>query len=160
MMVLFILQPTKYEKGMSETMNAKKIIKWISIVVCIGIFAGAIYLFNDIFPKAKPIRLPNENIISVSLGCSTPDMTIPMSELYYEELLTLLKEAKPTRKQALDDYPSARPYYGVSVRTDDIEYRYFIYESGNQIYVEMPYEGIYEADTELFDLVLQYFQEG
>ncbi len=141
-------------------MNAKKIIKWILLVVCIGILAGAIYLFNDIFPKAKPIRLPSENIISVSLGCSTPDMTIPMSELYYDDLLTLLEEAKPTRKQSLNDYPSARPYYGISVRTDDIEYRYFIYESGNQAYVEMPYEGIYEADAELVDLVLQYFQEG
>lgn len=60
----------------------------------------------------------------------------------------------------MDDYPTFRPYYGVDVQTEEGQYRYFIYLAGEQFYIEMPYEGIYESRIELFDLVLKYFEEG
>ena len=142
-------------------MKIKKIILTIVLIVCVGLFAGAVYLFNNIYPKAKPIRYPeSDEIVSVTLSCNTPDAAIPMSEQYYEDMIQYISEAKPTRKLALDDYPTTRPYYGVNVQTEERQYRYFIYEAGEQVYIESPYEGIYESKIELFDLVLKYFEEG
>ena len=111
-------------------MKKKNIILTIMLIVCVGLLAGAVYLFNDIYPKAKPIRHPEpDKIVSVTLSCNTPDATIPMSEQYYEDMSRYISEAKPTR-------------------------------TGEQVYIEMPYEGIYESKIELLNLVLKYFEEG
>lgn len=142
-------------------MKKKNIILTIVLIVCIGLLAGAVYLFNDIFPKAEPIRHPEpDEIVSVTLSCNTPDATIPMSEKYYEDLIRYTSEAKPTRKQSLNDTPTSGAYYGVEIQTDEMQYRYFVYEEGEQVYIEMPYEGIYESKIELLNLVLKYFEEG
>lgn len=142
-------------------MKIKNIILSIVLIVCVGLLAGAIYLFNDIFPKAKPIRHPEpDEIVSVKLSCDTPDATIPMSEQYFEDLIRYISEAKPTRKQTLNDIPTSGAYYGVEIQTDEMQYRYFVYEEGEQVYIEMPYEGIYEAEHTLFSIVLKYFEEG
>ena len=142
-------------------MKKKNIILTIVLIVCVGLLAGAVYLFNDIFPKAKPIRHPEPNeIVSVKLSCNTPDATIPMSVKYYEDLIRYISEAKPTRKQSLNDTPTTGAYYEVEIQTDEIQYRYFVYEEGEQVYIEMPYEGIYEAEHTLFSIVLKYFEEG
>ncbi len=142
-------------------MKKKNIILTIVLIVCVGLLAGAVYLFNDIFPKAKPIRHPEPNeIVSVKLSCNTPDATIPMSEKYYEDLIRYISEAKPTRKQTLNDTPTSGAYYGVEIQTDEMQYRYFVYEEGELVYIEMPYEGIYEAEHTLFSIVLKYFEEG
>ena len=142
-------------------MKKKNIILTIVLIICVGLLAGAVYLFNDIFPKAKPIRHPEPNeIVSVKLSCNTPDATIPMSEKYYEDLIRYISEAKPTRKQTLNDTPTSGAYYGVEIQTDEMQYRYFVYEEGEQVYIEMPYEGIYEAEYTLFSIVLKYFEEG
>ena len=142
-------------------MKKKNIILTIVLIVCVGLLAGAVYLFNDIFPKAKPIRHPELNeIVSVKLSCNTPDATIPMSEKYYEDLIRYISEAKPTRKQSLNDIPTSGVYYGVEIQTDEMQYRYFVYEEGEQVYIEMPYDGIYESKIELLNLDLKYFEEG
>ena len=142
-------------------MKKKNIILTIVLIICVGLLAGAVYLFNDIFPKAKPIRHPEpDEIVSVKLSCNTPDATIPMSEKYYEDLIRYISEAKPTRKQSLNDTPTTGAYYEVEIQTDEIQYRYFVYEEGEQVYIEMPYEGIYEAEHTLFSIVLKYFEEG
>lgn len=132
----------------------------IGLIILIGVIAGAIYLFNTIFPKAAPINLPQiEDIVSVSLSDSNSDETVPLRDEDMEQLLQYLSEGKPTRQTAMNDSPTERTYYGISVQTDVREYRYFIYKKDEQIYIEVPYEGIYEAQMELFDLVCTYYQE-
>ena len=133
----------------------------IGLIILIGVIAGAIYLFNTIFPKAAPINLPQiEDIVSVSLSDSNSDETVPLRDEDMEQLLQYLSEGKPTRQTAMNDSPTERTYYGISVQTDVREYRYFIYKKGEQIYIEVPYEGIYEAQMELFDFVCTYYQEA
>ncbi len=147
-------------KVMSVKIN-KKFILSVLIAFCIVFAAGILYVFNEIFPKAKPMELPKkEDIISFCLSCSTKDAEIKMSEECYEELIKYTEEAKPTRRQSLNDNPTVKPYYGVAVKTAEAEYSFFVYEEGTQIYIERPYEGIHKADEELLNLVLQYFQEG
>ena len=60
----------------------------------------------------------------------------------------------------MDDYPASRLYYGVEIQTNENQYRYYVYEDGKQVYIEIPYEGIYTAEMELLDLVSKYFEEG
>ena len=115
----------------------------IGLIILIGVIAGAIYLFNTIFPKAAPINLPQiEDIVSVSLSDSNSDETVPLRDEDMEQLLQYLSEGKPTRQTAMNDSPTEMTYYGISVQTDVREYRYFIYKKSAQIYMEVPYEGI------------------
>lgn len=147
---------------MEQKIKRRTAIIFISmLVICASLAAGAIYLYNDIFPKAGPIRCPDiEQITSITLGCNTPDGSIPMAEQYYEDLLQQICSAEPTRKQAINDYPAGKIYYSVDVHADNGTYRYFVYEEGEQVFIEVPYEGIYASEMELLDLVLQYFEEG
>ena len=55
---------------------------------------------------------------------------------------------------------SGESFGSVDIHADDRTYRYFVYEEGEQVFIEVPYEGIYASETELLDLVLQYFEEG
>lgn len=56
----------------------------------------------------------------------------------------------------MNDYPTERTCYGISVQTDIRESRYFIYKKDEHIYIELPYEGIYETQMKVFDLVFKY----
>lgn len=133
----------------------------IVLAVFICMVGGAVSLFHDMFPKAEPIELPEEeHVISVSLSCSTSDLTAPMAEEDVETLFGYIGSAVPTRQQAMDDHPTERLYYGITVQTAERQYDYFIYEKEDRVYLEIPYEGIYEADSELLSLVLCYFQES
>ena len=128
------------------------------LILCVGMAAGVIYFFDSIFPKAGPVNLPEiEDIISVSIGCSTLDMTIPMNANDIEEVFKYLSEGEPTRQQAMDDHPVEKLYYAVLVLTAEREYCYFIYEKGGQVYIEVPYEGIYKTQAALLDLALAYY---
>ena len=110
-------------------MKTKKLILTFILIFLVSLLAGAAYLFNDIFPKAEPIKCPEtKEIVSVTLSCNTPDASIPMSEQYYEDLIYYISEAKPTRKQSLNDTPTSGAYYGVEIQTAEMQYRYFIYE--------------------------------
>ena len=82
-----------------------------------------------------------------------------MSKQYYEDLIRYISEAKSTRKQPLNDIPTSGAYYGVEIQTGEMQYHYFVYEEGEQVYIEMPYDGIYESKIELLDLFLKYFEE-
>ena len=133
----------------------------IGSIIFIGVIAGALYLFNTIFPKAGPINVPElEDIVSVSFSCNTSNQTVPIQEEDVEQLLNDLGESKPTRQTAMNDSPVERTYCSISVQTDLREYRYFSYEKDEHIYIEVPYEGIYEAKMDLFDLVSTYHPEA
>ena len=67
----------------------------------------------------------------------------------------LAKGCKGHRKRFLYGLPLAegnslsgavKPYYLIRVNTSEPNYFYYVYESGGQAYIEIPYQGIYEAD--------------
>ena len=139
-------------------MKKKKIAIIVVLIICIGLLFGTWYVFNEVFPKAKPIRTPEgEDILAVSVAVNTDD-EFEIEDVDPEELLQNLRSAKPTREQSLNDYPD-KAFYRIEMQTADIVYRYFVYERGEQVYIEMPYEGIYTADDWLFHFVLKYCEE-
>ncbi len=131
----------------------------IALVLLIGVIAGSWYMFNDIFPKAPPIRVPKiEEISSIAVAVNNDD-AFEIEGVDLEELFGYIQKANPTREQSLNDYPSGYGFFRIEVQTQEMEYRYFVYERGEQVYIEMPYEGIYTADSWLFSFVIKYFEE-
>ena len=137
----------------------KKNILLIVLILCIGLFSSVVYLFTIFSPMASPIRYPeNTDILSVMIGCNTSNVTIPMNEESYDTLFAYIKESKPTRKQSVNDFPYIRPYYCLIVETEEMQYYYFVYQEGEETYIEMPYQGIYKAESQLYRMILNYFK--
>ena len=139
----------------------KKNIKIVIIFICLLLLVVAGYAFvNEVLPKAPAIDIPDkEDIIMVSVGVNKDD-EFEVKDIDIDKLLTLLGNAKPTREQSLDDYPTARVFYRFEIKTSETEHYYYIYEdSTEQVYIEIPYVGVYTAEKELFSFVLKYFEE-
>lgn len=142
-------------------MKKKNTLLIFIIIVLIVVCAAAYFIINDIFPRAKSIRYPMlEDITSVYTSCNTPNATIRFSEDDYEKLISNLKMAKSTRRQSINDTPAVFAYYMIEIKTAETDYRYFVYEEEEKVYLEVPYEGIYVSNMELLDCVLKYYQEG
>lgn len=120
---------------------------------------GGYFILNDFFPKADPINCPTaENIQSVSLS-GNDEHTVLLNETDYEELLHNIINSLPTRNMPMNDYPAVKQYYSIIIQTSVREYRYFIYEDDSQVYIEIPYEGIYRSDNKMLDFVLEHYSE-
>lgn len=123
-----------------------------------------VYLFNRIFPEAEAINTPKaSDVISASVSVNTEatlyiDKTVDIGGDELDETIAHLQSANPTRKKSLNDNPSTKPFYIIELHTAKATYQYFVYREGTKIYIEMPYTGIYISDTELFGLVLKYFE--
>lgn len=132
-------------------MNRKTIIIVASVFVAILICGYAAY--DNIFPMASPIQCPSiENTVSVTV--SSDDMQYDKSfETDFEKIIMHIADAKPTRKMSVNDYPTVRPYYQIELKTVDKTFRYFVYEENNNVYIEVPYEGIYIADSQIMYLI-------
>lgn len=136
---------------MEKYKNAKT--KWLlgmGLFLLACITAVILSVFNTLFPKAEPIQLPEmEELLSLTLSSTASDEIISLDTADAPTLFAYFSQSKSTRRQAIDDLPTEKVYYTLSARTARREYRYFIYEKSGQTYVEAPYEGIYEAQTEL-----------
>ncbi len=118
-----------------------------AVVLC------AYSVFNHILPKAEQIESPAvEDIVSAVVICDNGD-ELQISNTELETVALYISTASPTRTMSVNNYPSSRPYYIVVLWTSETEYRYFVYEEENQIYVELPNEGIYKSDKQLFNTI-------
>ena len=116
-------------------------------------------MFNEIFPKAQPIRTPEiAEINSIAVAVNN-DEAFEIEGVDLEELFEHIQNAEPTRELSVNDYPSGYGFFRIEVQTSGREYRYFVYERGEQVYIEIPYEGIYTADSWIFSFVIKYFEE-
>ena len=99
------------------------------------------------------------DLISATLRYNSTNVEVAVDQDDYESLLQHLSSGIPTRRQAMNDTPTVQPHYCAEIRTEDRWYCYFVYEEAGQVYIEIPYEGIYESDRVMLDLVLRYFEE-
>ena len=138
----------------------KRNLLWtITLILLICVAAGGWYMFNEIFPKAQPIRTPEiAEINSIAVAVNN-DEAFEIEGVDLEELFEHIQNAEPTRELSVNDYPSGYGFFRIEVQTSGREYRYFVYERGEQVYIEIPYEGIYTADSWIFSFVIKYFEE-
>lgn len=112
---------------------------------------GYIFL-NNVFPKAEPINLPEDEEILSFFAAEKNGKEISMDEKRFEVLLEQIKATKPTRKMSVNDYPTGDIYYIINIGTSSGECEFFIYEENGETYIEFPYEGIYKSNADILDL--------
>ena len=134
----------------------KKVLITAFIAVLCVIAVGGYVLFQNMFPVAAPLEYPQaEEIISISLACHSDSVAVSDAGL----LLESIRDAQPTRIWSVQDYPAAESYYILELDTPERAYRYYIYEEKSLVYLESPYEGIYEVDPQLLDFLKQAFKD-
>ena len=133
--------------------------KKIAACALVLLIATCGYLaLNTFFPKARPISFPAAE--SVSAGSITAEN---VSAAIQPETLNVLVQhilrAEPTRRKSVNDAPAAEPCYLVRLQTSGGEFRCYIYEEAAQVYIEVPYEGIYRSEQEVLDLILVHLAD-
>ena len=130
-----------------------------SIVALLLVFAvGGYALVQSMFPMAEPITYPNEGDIT-SLSLMEASNSIGAIELSdFSTVLEYLRNTEPTRKWSIQDYPAAENYYTIEIKTPERHKRYFVYAENAEVYIESPYEGVYEADPQVMTFVSSYFE--
>ena len=147
-------------------MKAKKclfftVILAVAIIMFVMTFVIGYRAVDHMFPKAKPIDCPEiESITSASLTKDTDESTSIAGD-DYAVFLKNIQEAKPTRTMSVNDYPAVESYYVIEIVSAEREYPYYIYlyEDAAEVFLEMPYEGIYKSNQEFYDFVATYFEE-
>ena len=131
----------------------------VSTALLIFLAMGIPAVYNHYFPMAEPIVCPNdEEITSISLTQNTdPTAVIELSDIEY--ILHSIRTAQPTRNWSINDYPTAESYYTIEIITSERQYRYFVYTENAQVYLESPYEGVYNIDQQLFDFLEAAFAD-
>ena len=133
---------------------------WVIIIIALlGIAViGGYAILNNIFPKADPIKFPDTESITAITLIQKDGSSVAVETADFGEILKNITNAQPTRTMSVNDYPTAKTYYTVEVDTAARQYRYFLYAENSQVYIELPYEGIYKANQQFLDFVLEYFK--
>lgn len=119
----------------------------IFLLVTVGLYITDHVLRND------SIVCPDESkVVSITVAKDEGEEK-QVDEDDYLPLLSCIRNAVPTVKDSVNDRPYAESYYTLTVSTEDMQYRYFVYQKGSQYYIEMPYMGIYKTH-EIINLIL------
>lgn len=125
----------------------------IILVAVVLLLLGAYVIFDNIFPKAEPIKQLDSGLLeSVSIYDNENDEMV-LGDVELQKLINCINGAVPTRVMSVNDYPGARPYYVIEIKTEERILRYIIYKENGTSYVEIPYEGVYEIDKEAVDIL-------
>ena len=133
---------------------------WVIIIIAfLGIAViGGYAILNNIFPKADPIKFPDTESITAITLIQKDGSSVAVETADFGEILKNITNAQPPRTMSVNDYPTAKTYYTIEVDTAARQYRYFLYAENSQVYIELPYEGIYKANQQFLDFVLEYFK--
>ena len=133
---------------------------WVIIIIALlGVAVIGVYaILNNIFPKADPIKFPDTESITAITLIQKDGSSVAVETADFGEILKNITNAQPTRTMSVNDYPTAKTYYTIEVDTAARQYRYFLYAENSQVYVELPYEGVYKANQQFLDFVLEYFK--
>ena len=134
--------------------------KWIGILLLIlfvSLALGGYILLDQMFPLAEPICCPDpETVTAVFLSRRGES---PLEVNGAEAILQAISQAEPTRLWSVNEFPAAEEYYTLVLVTPEREYRYYLYEEDSRVYVESPYEGVYQRDARLLESIASYISE-
>ena len=131
----------------------------IPFILIIAMGVGAFWFLEEVFPKAPEVEVPEQAEILSATASSTTDLmgvTVDIPAEDWVEVLVLLGNSAPTRRQALNDSPSVRPYYEFRLKTEERSYSYFVYLEDGQVWLEMPYTGIYRTQNDFLWFAQMY----
>ena len=96
--------------------------------------------------KADLLDVPEgENITSIEVKSED-------DPAFIDEFVNTLLDTEPTAKKSVNDSPNAENAIFVSLVCDNVDDNmgFFVYTSGDKTYIEMPYQGIWEAPPALY----------
>ena len=126
--------------------KSKKIVMIVIAAFAVVLLVGY-RTYDRVFPYARPLEYPRDypdvgEVVSVTV--STPDgESTDVSN--FASLIMQIQQVQPTRTVFVNDFPSAEFYYQIVAATSDKEYCYFVYQEDGQVYLEIPYSGVYKG---------------
>ena len=105
--------------------KALSIILSLFLLVTLGLYLADHVLRND------PIVCPDETkVVSITVAEGEGEAK-QVDEDDFLPILTCIRNAVPTIKDSVNDRPYEDEYYTLDVSTDDMQYRYFVYQKGS-----------------------------
>ena len=130
----------------------------ITVLLAVTIIGGYAVLDN-IFPKAKTINCPAAESITTITLIENNGSSLVVEQEDVGKIVKNITDAIPTRTMSVNDYPTAETYYTIEVDTDTRQYRYFLYAENSQVFIELPYEGVYKSNQQFLDFIEEYFKD-
>lgn len=105
--------------------------------------------------KADPIVLPDrDDIANISV-------VIDGETIYHEDsawidsVMSGIADAEPTSKESVQDVPQVDDYIKLDIQLYGGVSTVFAYEEDGKYYIEQPYQGIYELDSDTYTLITE-----
>ena len=118
--------------------------------ICISVILVVSFLLMGCGKHAAPVVLPPVDDID-SISITTFDGTeVSFSDKeWIEQFITVVLEAKSTTKASIQDVPNAETYGEVDISNNSGVTTLFYYVEKGKCYIEQPYQGIYQTDTDI-----------
>lgn len=131
-------------------MNKRKILFIVSGLIVLSLL-GVIWFLNN--NKAQPLNLPSGEVVSsIEIAGGVQDI-ICTDKNTIVDFINVAHQAKPTNKKSLQDEPVVPTYVRVDLVYSGGMSSVFLYQENNKWYLEQPYQGIYQTDKQLLDIV-------
>lgn len=126
----------------------------IAVIIFIVVIISGYYVYNSMFPVAKPIEHPSiSDITSIKIFSDDNNKESKIVGTDFAKLVTHISNSKPTRAWSVNDLPTVRPYYKIEILTEENIFNYYIFKDNNKVYIERPYEGIYIIDSQVINII-------
>lgn len=103
--------------------------------------------------KASPITLPQpEDILTVQITEGSETVTHSDADWIWEMIIQMT-DARPTRRQSVQDVPKTDSWLKIEIEQLSGMSVIFAYEDGGRFYLEQPYQGIYQIDGYLYEML-------
>lgn len=104
--------------------------------------------------KAEPMVLPYaEEIRSIEVSNGIDDIICTDKDVI-ASFIQKISEARATSKKSVQDVPNVSEYTRVDLVQDGKLTSIFIYQENSKWYIEQAYQGIYETDENILDLLM------
>lgn len=112
--------------------------------------------------KAAPLNVPGKEKISSVKVQNGVDTHIIEDEAVIDELANILLETEPTAKESINDSPNVEGsvYVSIICLNEEDNTGFFVYKKNKKTYIEIPYNGIWEAPPALYYLVTAEMSEN
>ena len=127
------------------------------LILFVSLAFGGYILLDQMFPLAEPIYCPDPERVTAVFLSRKGGSAVEVDGA--EAILQSISQAEPTRLWSVNEFPAAEEYYTLVLVTPEREYRYYLYEEDSRVYVESPYEGVYQRDARLLESIASYISE-
>lgn len=121
--------------------------KYISLFLCFACMLTIVACGK----KADPIILPQTDDITsidITVGENTANHT---DKTWISGIIADISSAEPTNRESVQDIPQTESYIKIDFQSEIGTNTLFAYEDSGKYYIEQPYVGIYEIDSQLYE---------